>query len=159
MPLLWHMLLNNSLNPKIILWPIKKNVPLRQNVPLNVEKIESSKLFVIQNYWRDKRKKSQNPKISSLHFWTKKTNGSLHHFLDGYHIQYPCRLRVNTCLIFNFAFLFDFSYRFWQWGSWRKWRILPPLKACVPIFCQVYFSPLAPRAIYFVSPWTFFAFS
>ena len=134
--------------------------PFFKMSPLNVEKkIESSKLFVIQNYWRDKQKKIIKSKNFIPPFLNKKTNGSLHHFLDGYHIQYPCRLRVNTCLIFNFAFLFHFSYRFWQWGSWRKWRILPPLKACVPIFCQVYFSPLAPRAIYFVSPWTFFAFS
>ena len=89
------------------------------------KKIESSKLFVIQNYWRDKQKKITKSKNFIPPFLNKKTNGSLHHFLDGYHIQYPCRLRVNKCLIFNFAFLFDFSYRFWQWGSWRKWRILP----------------------------------
>ena len=82
--------------------------------PLNVEKIESSKLFVIQNYWRDKQKKITKSKNFIPPFLNKKTNGSLHHFLDGYHIQYPCRLRVNKCLIFNFAFLLtsftDFDY-------------------------------------------------
>ena len=158
MPLLWHMLLNNSLNPKIILWPIKKNVPLLQNVPFKCWKNRVVKTFCDTELLERQTKK--NHKIQKFHpsIFERKTNGSLHHFLDGYHIQYPCRLRVNKCLIFNFAFLFDFFYRFWQWGSWRKWRILPLLKACVPIFCQVYFSLLAPRAIYFVSPWTFLLF-
>lgn len=130
-----------------------------------LKKVESSKIFVIQNYWRErdkKKEKKHKKKISSLHPFLSKTNGSLHQFLDGYyHIIISMWTRVNKCLIFNFALL-DFSYRFWHltWGSWRN-EEFSPFKSCVPIFCQVYFSPLAPRAIYFLSPCEtfFFAFS
>ena len=116
--------------------------PFFKMSPLNVEKkIESSKLFVIQNYWRDKQKKIIKSKNFIPPFLNKKTNGSLHHFLDGYHIQYPCRLRVNTCLIFNFAFLFHFSYRFWQWGSWRKMKNFAPFKSlCANFLSGLLFS-------------------
>ena len=81
--------------------------------PLNVEK----KNRVVKTFCDTELLERQTKKITKSKnfippFLNKKTNGSLHHFLDGYHIQYPCRLRVNKCLIFNFAFLFHFSYRF-----------------------------------------------
>ena len=134
--------------------------PFFKMSPLNVEKkIESSKLFVIQNYWRDKRKKSQNPKISSLHFWTKKPMVPSIIFLmviiSNIHVDLEWINVWFLILLFFLTSLTDFDNEVLE----EIWRILPPLKACVPIFCQVYFSLLAPRAIYFVSPWTFFAFS
>ena len=84
--------------------------------PLNVEKSRVVKNFcdteLLERERQKERKKKHKKKISSLHPFLSKTNGSLHQFLDGYyHIIISMWTRVNKCLIFNFALL-DFSYRF-----------------------------------------------
>ena len=127
--------------------------------PLNVEKKNRVvKTFCDTELLERQTKKSQNPKISSLHFWTKKPMVPSIIFLmviiSNIHVDLEWINVWFLILLFFFTSLTDFDNEVLE----EKWRILPPLKACVPIFCQVYFSPLAPRAIYFVSPWTFLLF-
>ena len=133
--------------------------PFFKMSPLNVEKIESSKLFVIQNYWRDKQKKITKSKNFIPPFLNKKPMVPSIIFLmviiSNIHVDLEWINVWFLILLFFLTSLTDFDNEVLEENE----EFCPFFwKACVPIFCQVYFSLLAPRAIYFVSPWTFLLF-
>ena len=135
--------------------------PFFKMSPLNVEKNRVVKTFCdTELLERQTKRKSQNPKISSLHFWTKKPMVPSIIFLmviiSNIHVDLEWINVWFLILLFFLTSLTDFDNEVLEENE----EFCPFFwKACVPIFCQVYFSLLAPRAIYFVSPWTFFAFS